>query len=420
METETARLVAHLVLQLAVILGTAKLAGELVERWLKQPGVLGELVVGIAIGPYALGALSVPGFGPLFPLPSGGEAMTVVPVSSELYSFAQVASVILLFVVGLETDLRQFLRFAGPAAVVAVGGVVAPFLLGNVATVLFGFADSYWAPEALFMGAVMTATSIGITARVLSDLRRLGTPEGVTILGAAVIDDVLGILMLTVVVSVQVAGEVSLGALGWVAVKALGFWIGLVAVGIALGPSLARLLGAFRVEGAAVAMALAIAFFAAALAEVFGLALIIGAYSIGLALSNTHLKHELEAPLRQVYYALVPVFFVVIGMMVNVPAMLGVLGFGLAITVLAILGKIVGCGLPSLGVGFNLLGAWRIGLGMLPRGEVALIIAGIGFIGGAISAEIFGVAVLMTLVTTLLATVLLVPAFRRPEAGRRV
>jgi Kef-type K+ transport system membrane component KefB len=212
MGEHTAETVAHLVLQLAVILIVAKLAAEVCQRYLKIPTVLGELGAGIAIGPYALGSLSFFGAAPLFPvLHAAGEAISAVPVSTELYSIAQVAAVILLFSVGLETDIQQFLRYVGPGSLVALGGLVAPFFLGAWVTVLFGFADHLGDPKALFMGAVLTATSISISARVLSDMGRLGTPEGVTILAGAVVDDVLGILVLTIVVGIASAGVLSAG-----------------------------------------------------------------------------------------------------------------------------------------------------------------------------------------------------------------
>lgn len=411
--------VVRLVMQLAVMLAAAKIAGELFERYLHQPSVLGELVVGMIIGPFALGSLPVPGLGPLFPLPSHAGGATVIPVSVELYSVAQIGAVVLLFFAGLSTDFGQFFRYGGPAAVVAVGGVVIPFALGAGATVALGFASGFVTPMALFVGAVMTATSVGITARVLSDIHRLDTPEGVTVLAGAVIDDVLGIIVLSVVVSLVGSGQISFGDLGLVGAKAIGFWIGLTGVGILLSRHIARSLGVFNAEGASLALGLALGFFCAVLAEKAGLAMIIGAYSIGLALSRTELAESLQRSLAGVYHALVPVFFVLMGMLVNFEAMRSALLFGVVISVLAIIGKLVGCGLPSLAVGFNKWGALRVGIGMMPRGEVALIIASIGLASGAVNQEIFGVSVMMTIVTTLVAPILLVPVFRTGAAGHR-
>jgi len=415
-----AEIVSRLVIELAIILAAAKLAGEVCERYLHVPSVLGELAVGVLIGPYALGGMSFLGLGPWFPLPPEGAT---IPVSSELYSVSQVAVVILLFVVGLETDFGKFLRYAGPASVVAVGGVVVPFFLGAYATQVFGLTDSMFAPEALFIGAVMTATSVGITARVLRDKKKLDSPEGVTVLGAAVVDDVLGILVLAIVVAVATLGTVSAGQAGWITAKAVAVWLGITGVGVLLASRLSRFTLSLRVEGASIAMGLALAFVASAIAEAFGLAMIIGAYSMGLALSNTRMAKVLTAhephDLTSLYHALVPIFFVVMGMLVDVRSFGGVLGFGLVLTFLAIVGKVVGCGLPSLAVGFNQRGAWRIGIGMMPRGEVALIIAGVGLAEGAITSSIFGVAILITMVTTFLGPLLLVPLFSGGSGLRR-
>ena len=413
----------RLVIQLAVILIAAKLVGEAFERFLKMPAVLGELAAGIIIGPLALGGIELPFVGSLFELvPDTDHEAALGPIdhiSEPLWAIAQVGSIVLLFMAGLEADLRQFLRYARPATLVALGGVVLPFAFGDVLTVVFGYAEGLGDVRALFIGAVMTATSIGITVRVMSDLRRLGTPEGVTVLGAAVLDDVVGILILTVVVGLAESGDISAGSIGLVAFKTIGFWLALTGIGILASRHISRFLQSLQVSGAAVALSLALALLAAGLAESFGLAMIIGAFSIGLALSDTDLAHKLEKPLMAVYAALVPIFFVVMGMLVDVRALGGVLGFGIVLTVLAIIGKVAGSGLPALLTGFNRRGSWRIGVGMLPRGEVALIMAGIGVSSGIIDSNLYGVAILMTIVTTALAPPILAISFRSGESGLR-
>jgi Kef-type K+ transport system membrane component KefB len=415
--------IVRLVLQLAVILIAAKLSGEICERFLKIPPVLGELGAGILIGPFALGGVDIPGLGPLFEdlhsAASGTEGFTL-PISESLWSIAQIGAIILLFTAGLETNLRQFVRYAGPASIVAVGGSVVPFILGVAVTVAFGYADGFGDPKALFVGAIFTATSIGISVRVLGDLRRLDTAEGVTILAAAVLDDVLGILILTVVLGIAIEGEFSASSTGLIALKTIGFWVALTGLGVLLSKRISALFGRFRVSGAAMGLALGLAFLASALAEMFGLAMIIGAFSIGLALSGTDLAHRLEEPLRGVYAALIPIFFVVMGMLVDVTALGGVWQFGIAATALAIIGKVVGSGVPALFTGFNLFGAWRIGIGMLPRGEVALIMAGIGVGAGLIRQELFGVAIIVTVVTTMLAPLVLARSFPEGVSGLRL
>ena len=415
MEAGPMEMINRLLLQLAVILFLARVAGEVCERYLRQPSVLGELVVGIIIGPYALGSIPIPGLGPLFPTPDSSSSH--MAVSSEIYTLAQVGVVLLLFTAGLETDIKRFLRYGGAAALVALGGVALPFLLGAATAWGLGFASSMAAPTALFVGAMLTATSVGITTRVLSDIHRLDSAEGITILAAAVIDDVVGIIVLTIVVSLSIGGAVSVGEVVTVAGWAIGFWLVLLVGGILLSVLISRFLMSFKVAGAAIALTLALAFLCSALAGSFGLATIIGAYSIGLALSNTELAKAVDRPLSAVYYFLVPVFFVVMGMQVNFWAMGQAWLFGIVLTVLAVLGKLLGCGLPALGLGFGRLGALRIGVGMMPRGEVGLIVAGVGLGYGVIGSDIFGVAVMVTIITTLLAPPLLVAAFRRSQPG---
>lgn len=414
-----AEIVTRIVFQLALVLVAAKLTGEVFERYLHITPVLGELAAGILIGPYALGGMRLGGIGPVFPVAEHVLVNPVAAVPLELYVIAQIAAIILLFSVGLETNLRQFLKYSGPALLVAAGGVALPFALGSSATVAMGFAPSLGSPLALFMGAILTATSVGITARVLSDLGSIASPEGVTIIGAAVVDDVLVILVLTVVIAFTATGEVSLGELGLLGAKAMGFWVVLTGLMILASKWISRFFMGLRVAGAALVLALAVALLGAGLAETFGLAMIIGAYSVGLGLSGTPLARRIEEHLEGVYNFLVPVFFVAMGMLVDVSRLGEVLVFGGVLTLLAIIGKVAGAGIPALAVGFNRRGAWRIGVGMLPRGEVGLIVAGAGLAGGAIGTQEFGVAIMVVLVTTPLAMLLLVPAFRSGLPGTR-
>ena len=416
---DSSQIVITLLIQLSVIIAAAKFAGEITARFLKLPTVLAELGIGVLIGPFALGALPIPGFGPLFPVSLINGIPAAIPVSSELFAIAQIGSVILLFAIGLETNLRQFLKYAGPATAVALGGIILPFALGSGATVLFGFANSFLSSEALFMGAIMTATSVGITARVLADLKSLDRPEGVTILAAAVVDDVLGILVLTVVVGASAASSFSAGALGIVAIKAVGFWLGLTAIGIWAAPYIERLINKFHTEGTGLVITLSLAFLAAGAAELAGLAFIIGAFSVGLALSATELAHKVEKELSSIIQFVVPIFFVVMGMLVDVSSMMNAVVFGIVLSVLAILSKLLGSGALALVTGFNLLGSTRIGVGMIPRGEVALIIAGIGLSQGIIGQNLFGVSIMMTIITTLIAPIILVPLLKNDHSGTR-
>jgi Kef-type K+ transport system membrane component KefB len=400
---------AVFVLQVGVVLIAAKIGGEIFERWLKQPAVLGELLMGVLIGPYALGAVDVPTVGRLFgEAGSGGE----IPIPLALWVFAELGAVVLLFVAGLETDFESFVRFGPRATVVAIGGVILPFVFGAVATVALGLAPTLTSPAALFVGAALTATSVGVTARVLSDIGELDTPEGVTILGAAVFDDVIGILVLAVVVAIAQSGSVDATQIGLIGGKAIGAYLLLTALLVLLAGRIAGVVNAFRSPGSGLALALALGLVSGYVAESVGLAMIVGAFSAGIALSRSNLRERLGHDVRAVAHIVVPVFFVVVGMLVDPRALGSVLLFGTIVSVLAIVGKLVGCSLPALALGFRPIGALRIGVGMIPRGEVALIIAGIGLATGAVGQAVFAVVVFMTVATTMLAPVFLVPAFR--------
>jgi Kef-type K+ transport system membrane component KefB len=415
--------------QLAAILLAAKLLGAFAE-WCHVPGVIGELVAGVIVGPYLLGSyVPIPMHGewvPLFPKPVSIEQW---PVNEFLWAIAQLSSIVLLFVTGLHTDLKQFMRYVLPATLIALAGAVIPFGLGMGVVYIPMFGDLSTAHPsasplvpALFVGVIMMATSIGITARVLSDIEKLDTPEGVTILGAAVLDDVLGIVALSIVGGIAATGTVSAGSVGWISIKAFGIWIVLTVVILMLARPIERVLTRIPYGGTMIALALALAFICSGVAEFFGLAFIIGAYSVGLGLSRTQMSHKLMELLRPLSDFIVPIFFATLGMLVNFNAMLSdwrVIVFGLVVTVAAVVGKLLGCGAAALPVGFNARGAYRIGLGMLPRGEVALIVAGVGLSQNIIGQNVFGVSIMMTLLTTVIAPMLLVPAFKKGGSGRR-
>ncbi|MDR1047740.1 MAG: cation:proton antiporter [Treponema sp.] len=416
-------LMSELVLQIGIILFAVRLGGRLVKK-IGIPPVLGELLAGIVIGPYALGALPLPGF-PLgiFPLPGGGG----MAVSPELYSFATVASIVLLFMSGLETDLALFLRYSVAGVVIGFGGVIFSFALGSASGVFLLHA-SFLDPRCLFLGILSTATSVGITARILSDQKKMDSPEGVTILAAAVFDDVLGIIALAVVMGLVAvlsgnAAAEGLNAAGilLIAGKAFGIWLGFTVLGLIFSRQLASFLKLFRHSFDFSVLALGVALILSGVFEKQGLAMIIGAYIAGLSLSRTDIAAIIQERLHGLYEFFVPVFFAVMGMMVDLREIFSpaVLGFSLIYTALAILAKIIGCGGPALLLGFNRRGALRIGTGMVPRGEVALIIAGIGLASGALDKQLFAVIILMTLVTSLAAPPLLSISLKLKGMGTR-
>ena len=405
---------AHLVLQVAVIILAAKLFGALCARWLKQPSVLGEIVAGMVIGQHALGGLSYFGWPPLF---TGAETEL-----EALAVLAVLASAVLLFHAGLETDVRKFLRYSVAGLVTGLGGAALSFVLGDAATVWSGFAkEGYLSPPALFMGVVATATSVGITARVLSERRKMDTAEGAVILSGAVIDDIIGLVLLAMVAAVMTAGAagVDWGRLAWIAGKAGIFWVVAVGLGLAFARQIGSALRVFGSNTAICTATLGLAFFLAALAEKAGLALIIGAYIMGLSLSRLDRAHALQNRLASVYDFLVPMFFCMVGMRVNFAHLLETWHLGLFFTLACIAGKVIGCGAAAYPLGFNTLGAARIGVGMAPRQEVALIVAGVALAHGALTPEIFGAVVVMTFVTTLLAPIALARLTATDASGLR-
>lgn len=415
-----------LVIQLGLILFAAKLGNIFFEK-IKLPGTLGELVVGMIIGPYALGQIGFYGFSHgLFPAPvNGGFA-----VSPELYGLSAVAAVVLLFNIGLKTDLKLLLRYSLAGGLVGLGGMVASFFLGATSVMLFsdmlfGHSLGFFAPQCLLLGTITTATSVGITARILSERQKLDSPEGVTILSAAVIDDVMGIILLAVVMSVVTAskavGGIDWGHIGVIAGKAVGVWLAATIIGVAASRKISFLLKWFGDRTSIAIVAFGLALVLAGLFEEAGLAMIIGAYVMGLSLSRSDISHVVQERLRPIYALLVPVFFCTTGMQINLGALTSppVLIFGFVYAFVAMFSKVVGCGIPALLANFNLRGAARIGFGMAPRCEVALIIAGVGLSAHLLSPVILAAVIIMVVVNTVVAPPVLVFLFRSPKRGTR-
>jgi Kef-type K+ transport system membrane component KefB len=382
----------NLFLTLAAILIAAKLFGELAERF-GQPAVLGELVAGVLLGGSVLGIV-----------PADGPIAEIVRV------LAQLGVVLLLFEIGLETDLKEMFR-VGPASLsVATVGVALPFL--------FGFL--YWshAPHtgsdgggnlntaAVFLGATLTATSVGITARVLSDLGRIHTQEARIIIGAAVLDDVIGLVILSVVSALAAGSSLSTLEVLRVSAVAVGFLVVAVVAGRFLVPRLFDLVVRMRVRYVLLVFAVAFALALSAVASLAGSAMIIGAFAAGLILSGTNQFDTIEREVRPVASIFTPIFFLSVGASVNLRLLdptregsAGILGMAAAITGLAILGK-VAAGWAAPWLTFRRL---VVGVGMVPRGEVGLIFADIGRRSGILNEAVFGAILLMVMATTFVA-----------------
>jgi len=410
----------NLVMQLGLLILAARLGAILVEK-VHIPGVLGELLIGVLIGPYLLGGIPISGFeNGLFA--SGNMDF---PLQPELYGIAIIASIILLFLSGLETDLSLLIRFSLAGTVIGIGGIVFSFAFGVLTAMAFLHVPMM-DPKCLFLGIMSTATSVGITARILSDQRKMDTPEGVTILAGAVIDDVLGVVLLAVIIGISAATKsgktLQWSNIGIIAFKEIGIWLGCTALGLYFAHKLGGFLKWFKNRIVFSVLAFSLALVVAGLFERAGLAMIIGAYVVGITLSKTDISVTIQETLHPLKVFFVPVFFTVMGMLVDVRSLFSpsTLFFGLIYTLGAIAAKYIGCGVPSLALKFNLRGANRIGLGMIPRGEVALIIASIGLSYGFLADpryNIFSIAVFMTLITTLISPPLLNYSLKSPVKG---
>lgn len=389
--------VAPLLLALAVILIAAKIGADLATR-LGQPAVLGELAFGVL-----LGNLHLIGLG-------GLDHFKTDPMVDMI---ARLGVIILLFAVGLESTVGQMLAVGLSSLLVATVGVIVPFALGwGVGAWLLPDASPY---VHAFLGATLTATSVGITARVLQDLGKSTTPEARIILGAAVIDDVMGLVILAVVggaITASASGQdLSYGSLFVILAKAALFLVGALVIGVRLSPFMFRLASRLKARGVLLALALSWCFLLSWLASVIELAPIVGAFAAGLILESVHYRdfvdrgeHDLEELVAPIAAFLVPVFFVVMGMRTDLASFADtrVMGLAAALTLVAVIGKQV-CGLAVVGGGVDRI---TVGLGMIPRGEVGLIFANMGMalvLAGTpiITPPLYSAIVVMVIVTTL-------------------
>jgi Na+:H+ antiporter len=380
----------ELLLGLLVVWLAAKLAGEGMTR-LGQTAVLGELVAGVIIGPGVLG---------------------LVHESEPLHAFAEIGVLILLFEVGLESDLGDLARAGPQASLVALAGVIAPFGAGFALMTVLGHAPLV----AVFVGATLTATSVGVTARVLADLGRLQDPAARVVLGAAVVDDILALLVLAVVTALAQTGTISAGSLGVLGVTAVGFVALAILVGVRLAPRMLEVIERMRARGTTIVSSVVFAVALAVLADLAGLAPIIGAFAAGLVLATTRQREVIEHRLKPIADLLVPIFFVLVGMKVQ-PVILNPLGPGgaglfwlvLLLTAVAV-GTKLAAGLVVYTPGVR---RWPVGVGMVPRGEVGLIFAGAGLLAGVIGEGLYSVLVAAVMLTTLVAPPWLKALYRR-------
>ncbi|MGB2698282.1 MAG: cation:proton antiporter [Candidatus Zixiibacteriota bacterium] len=368
--------ITRILFDLFLMFAVAKLMGELFER-ARQPAVVGEILAGIILGPYILNMI-----GP-----------------SHFYTvLAEIGVIILLFNVGLHTRTEDMLRVGPTSLVVAILGIIFPFIFGFLFTQIIAYSTV----EAMFIGAAMVATSVGITARVLADLGILEAKVSKVIIGAAVIDDIIGLIVLAVVAGLG-KGTISYVTIGLVLLEAVAFVIFLIFIGRRV---MYRFFGAnlsfLKSRNAPFSLAILICLGLSAVASYIHLAAIVGAFMAGMILAEFNIQFRLSVKTESLYDFLVPFFFIMMGKQVDLSIFLhpSIIGAALILTVFAILGKLLGCGLGAISLGWKQ--ASLVGVGMVPRGEVGLIIASLGLSLGAITQDLYSIVVFMVIATTLL------------------
>lgn len=436
-ETETADpslILAGVLLSLVMIYFASKIGGELCSR-VGLPAVLGELVGGVVIGVSALKFLVFPegGLGAedsliiqllqnTANLTPGTEEAVFHSMSEVISVLSELGVIILLFEIGLESDLKELIRVGPSAAIVAVVGVAVPFILGTL-----GLLYIFHLPliPSVFAGAALTATSIGITAKVLAELGKLSSEEGQIIIGAAVLDDILGIIVLAVVASLAKTGEVQVSQIIYLIIAAATFLIGIILIGRLISPWLVNMINGMKTRGSVLITGIIFAFILAYIANVIQLEAILGAFAAGLVLAETEKRKDLEKQIIPVADIFVPIFFVCVGAKTDLSVLNPAVASnreGLIIAsfliIVAIIGKVV--------TGYTLWGQptlnkLAIGVGMIPRGEVGLVFAGVGSASGALDPATDAAIIVMVIATTFIAPPLLKLVFKdEPMEGETI
>ena len=394
-------------LYLATFLIAAKVGGIFAAK-IKQPAVFGELLAGIIIGPSIAGWIAgqLGWAAPIDPISATGEIVGV---------FGDIGIVLLLFLAGLSIDVDEFKAEGRSSTIVAASGVIMAFILGFVVATIYGWTGM----QAAFVGAVLTATSVGITVRTLIDIDRLHTKIGMTILGAAVIDDVFGIVILSILSGLAFGTISALGVVETVALIVLFFTV-VIYIGFKAAPKLFTWVSRLPAEEITLAVALALVFLIGALADQVRIATITGAFIAGLILSKTSVVGMLRDKISIIGYGFfIPLFFVEMGVRTDVSALAGAGVLALALVGVSVFDKVAGCGIGALLSGFSFRDSLRIGVGMMPRAEVALIVAAIGIKAGIVTPALFSITVAIVLFTSLITPIMVKIAFKGAQEERK-
>jgi len=391
----------EVIIAVGILLAAAKLMGELFSR-IKLPIVLGELLAGMIIGPFALGAFLLN--------PDTGES--ILKIGPEIRTLGEIGAIVILFMAGLEMTPKEFLRGGKASFTVGTLGVVVPFFAGLLVFQAFGFE----ALQALMIATALTATSIAISIQVLKEFNKIKSPEARLIIAAAVVDDILAIAVLSVVTSfggAEALENVDLLDVTFTILKVLGFFAAILIAAIFILPKVItpRI---WKAQGSVEGIATASFFGAAAIAGTLGLSPIVGAFAVGMALSATKVFEKIEHFISRIGLIFAPLFFAIIGAQVDFRTVnLDILMLSGVVIAIAVATKLLGCGLPSMLFLKNKTAGMRVGIGMISRGEVGLIVAGVGLSSGVLTGDVYTTIVLMVAVTTIITPIWLKMDYRK-------
>ena len=392
----------QIIVGIGILLFAAKLMAELFLR-LKLPIVLGELLAGMIVGPFALGSFLT------------WDGQNLLEIGPELRTLGQMGAIVILFMAGLEMTPKEFIRGGKASFTVGTLGVVIPFFVGLLAFQSFG----YDALQSMMIATALTATSIAISIQVLNEFGKIKTPEARLIIGAAVIDDILAIAVLSVVSSIATDGtidDISIAEVTFVILEVLGFFAVMLLAAVFLVPKIVSQ-KIWKARGGIEGIVTAIFFGAAALAGSLGLSPIVGAFAVGMALSTTKVFEKVEDYIGKVGLIFAPLFFAIIGAEVDFTKIdLNILALSGIVIVIAVATKLLGCGLPAAFFLKNRRQGMRVGIGMVSRGEVGLIVAGVGVSLSILTSEVYSTIILMVAVTTIITPIWLKIEYRREAA----
>jgi Kef-type K+ transport system membrane component KefB len=393
--------IIHVLISLAVLLFAAKIFAEIFNK-LRLPAVLGELIAGIIVGPFALGSI------PIF------DGKPLVILNETVLQIGQIAGIVILFIAGLAITPKEFLRGGVASFTIGACGVIVPFLLGYYVFTLFGLE----ALESVLIATALTATSVAISVSVLTEFGKMQTKEAKLILGAAIVDDILAIAVLSVVVTMVQTGNMAPNVIDIIILilKILGIFAGLLIGAIIIIPRIVNTERLWKARGSVEGIVTASFFGASAISAAVGLSPIVGAFSVGMAVASTRIIKQVEEYVDKLEIIFGPLFFAIIGAQVNLTGVnIEVLILSAIVIIVAIVSKLVGCGLPSLLFLKNKSKSMIVGIGMISRGEVGLIVAGIGVTSGVLSSNIYTTVIIMVAVTTLITPLWLRRAYGKEE-----